>query len=281
MSKSKQNSPRPDNPNAASSASSTATASRRDQLRAQQAAEAQRARTRRIIIAASVAIAVIIVAVVAVVLVQNSQRQREQDDLRAGQGQITPASATEDKSGLVFNESTLNTGKPLVQVYLDYQCPGCGQASRSVDPLLEQLADAGEIQLTYHMLFGLDRGFPGNHSYRAALGGTCAAVQDVFPIYSKIVFANQPAREGDGWTDEQLRSTFAQQAGLTGDQLSAFQSCFDERATSDFVDGMQDAKPDYVSYTPFFAVNGKEIKLTNADIAGVDTLRAAIQRAVG
>lgn len=281
MSKSKQNQPRPADQSVDTAQKPSAGANRREQLRAQQAAEAQQARTRRIITAAAVALAVIIVAVVAVVLVQNAQRQKEQEGLHPTGSQIVPPIATADKTGLVYNDSTRNTGKPAVEVYLDYQCPGCANASQLVDPLLEQLADTGKIQLTYHILFGLDRGFPGNHSFRAALSATCSANEGVFPEYSKIIFANQPAREGDGWTDEQLRSTLPTQAGLSGDKLTAFQSCYDGRATSDFVNGMQDAKPDYITHTPFFAVNGKEMKLSNNDLASAEALSAAIERTAG
>ena len=260
MSKSKQDQPRPGKPQASNPQTPRAeSTSRREALRAQQAAEAQRARTRRIITAIAAVLAVVIVAVVVVVLVQNQQRQRQEEGLRAQQGQVTPPSANEAGNGLVFNNSTQNTGKPLVEAYLDFQCPGCAQASALIDPLLEQLANSGEIQLTYHMLHGLDRGYPGNHSYRAALAATCADVQGAFPAYSKAVFASQPVREGDGWTDEQLRGTLAEQAGLSGQQLTDFQTCFDSRTTSDFVDAMQDQKPDYVTYTPFFAVNGQAL----------------------
>lgn len=278
MSKSKKDQPRPDKPPASNPQTPRAeSTSRREALRAQQAAEAQRARTRRIIIAIAAVLAVVIVAVVAVVLVQNQQRQQQQEGLRAQQGQVTPPSANEAGNGLVFNNSTQNTDKPLVEVYLDFQCPGCAQASALIDPLLEQLANSGEIQLTYHMLHGLDRGYPGNHSYRAALAATCADVQGAFPAYSKAVFAAQPAREGDGWTDEQLRGTLAEQAGLSGQQLTDFQTCFDSRSTSDFVDAIQDLKPDYVTYTPFFAVNGNQWQPSNDALASADALLAAIQ----
>ena len=210
MSKSKQDQPRPDKPQASNPQTPRAeSTSRREALRAQQAAEAQRARTRRIITAIAAVLAVVIVAVVVVVLVQNQQRQQQEEGLRAQQGQVTPPSANEAGNGLVFNNSTQNTGKPLVEAYLDFQCPGCAQASALIDPLLEQLANSGEIQLTYHMLHGLDRGYPGNHSYRAALAATCADVQGAFPAYSKAVFASQPVREGDGWTDRSAGQTLA------------------------------------------------------------------------
>ena len=158
MSKSKQDQPRPDKPQASNPQTPRAeSTSRREALRAQQAAEAQRARTRRIITAVAAVLAVVIVAVVVVVLVQNQQRQQQEEGLRAQQGQVTPPSANEAGNGLVFNNSTQNTGKPLVEAYLDFQCPGCAHASALIDPLLEQLAKSGEIQLTYHILHGLDR----------------------------------------------------------------------------------------------------------------------------
>lgn len=279
MSKSKQHQSRPtaDAKPANSTAGST---SRREQLRVQQAAEAQRARTMRIVLAAAIALGVLIVAVVGVVLYQNHQRAKEQEQLRASEGQIVPPSANESKSGLVYANSTANSDKPLVEVYMDYQCPACAQASALVEPNLEQLASAGEIRLTYHTLFGLDRNFPGNNSYRAALAATCADTQGAFAAYSHVVYQNQPKTEGAGWTDDQLRGSFAEQAGLAGEQLTAFQACYDAKSTSDFVDGIQKARPDYVSYTPYFAVNGNEMKFTQ-ELTTADGLKPAIDRAAG
>ncbi len=274
MSKNKQNQPRPTSPASSSPSTRAETTSRREQLRVQQAAEAQRARNRRIITAVAVVLAVVIVAVVVVVLVQNQARQREEQGLRAEQGQITPPSANEAGNGLVYNNSTQNTGTPLVEVYLDYQCPGCASASALIDPKLEELADAGEIQLSYHMLYGLDRGGAGNHSYRSNLAATCADVQGAFPEYGQQVFATQ----GAGWTDPQLRDQFPQAVGLSGEALTAFQACYDNRSTSDFVDAMQELKPSYVTYTPYFAVNGNQWQPENPEIETTQTVLDAINR---
>ena len=163
-------------------------------------------------------------------------------------------------------------------LYLDYQCPGCGQASVLIDPKLEALADRGEIELSYQMLHGLDNPYPGDHSLRAAIATTCSDQFGVFPEYSKIIFANQPAREGDGWTDEQLLE-WAGQAGISGADLDSFSQCYADRATSDFVLGMQQAKPELVKATPSFTVNGTLVTFSSADIASEDAVLAAIERA--
>ena len=288
MSKSKQNQPRAGKDNAAGKAASAkadtpraASASRREQLRVQQEAESRRRRTIGIITAAAVVLAVVIIVVVVVVIVQNRGSSGGQSTPGSTADQIVPPSANADNTGLVYNRADPAAGAPEVVVYMDYQCPGCGQASKLVEPGLEELADNGEILLTYQILHGLYRNFPGDHSFRAATAATCADVQGVFPKYSKLVFAGQPATEGDGWTDQQLGTDYPKLAGLDGDALSAFQTCFTDQATADFVNSMQDALPSYVTSTPFFTVNGDQWSPTTADLASTDAMRQAIQQLAG
>lgn len=254
--------------------------SKRAQLAAQQAAEAAHKRTMRIVTVIGVVLALIIVSVVAVVLVQNHRENQTQNQAIAAQ--IVPMRANADQTGIVYKDSTANSDAPLVDAYLDYQCPGCAQASAVVDPLLEQLADNGDIQLVYHMLHGLDRNFPGNHSYRSAVAASCVAnlETDHFATYSKTIFANQPATEGDGYTDEQLTQTFAAQAGITGADQESLAACYTGQATKDFVNDVQDALPSIVTYTPSFVVNGKVLDISSM-ISSTDALLAGINEAAG
>ncbi len=275
MSKNKQNKPRPDAPRTSSGRAGGPSASRREQLRQQQAAAAQRARTQRIITVVGAVLAVAIIAFVAVVLFQNQREKVEQGGLQ-GQTQITPPSANAEQNALVYRASDQNTDMPSVEVFVDFQCPGCRTAAELVDPILHQLADAGEIQLTFHYLHGLDRGIPGNNSQRATIALTCADDQGLFPEYAEAVFANQP-QQGVRFTDEQLGNQFASQAGLTGDQLTNFQACFNNNQTSDFVTTMQEAQPDYVTHTPFVATNGTELDLNQ--LTTLDGARQAIAAA--
>ncbi|NLA29326.1 MAG: thioredoxin domain-containing protein [Propionibacterium sp.] len=253
--------------------------SRREQLRAQQEAEAKHKRTIRIITAAAIVIALLIVVIVVVVTVQ-SRDSSTTGDYPTGTGeQIVPPSVNADNTGLVYGDVEPSVGAPEVVVFMDYQCPGCAQSATLVEPKLEELADNGEIQLTYHLLHGLDGSFPGNHSFRAAIGATCADVQGVFPEYSKIVFAGQPPTEGDGWTDKQLAEDYPTLAGLEGEELSAFQTCYADRATTDFVMNMQNSLPSTIRATPSFTVNGKLWTPSNSDLASTDAMRESINNA--
>lgn len=80
--------------------------------------------------------------------------------------------------------------------------------------------------------------------------------------YHDTVFKNQPAVEGVGFTDEQLRSTFTQKAGIEGDSLTKFQKCYDTRATQKLVQDIADkAGRNNVNKSPTFVVNGKPMDL--------------------
>ena len=275
MSKSKKNQARTPKTASTPRTESAASISRREQLRAQQAADAQRARTKRIVAVAAGVLAFLIVAVVVVVLVQNAQRQKALEEQHGTGTQIVPAAANEAKDGIVY-QGTADADAPLVGVYLDFQCGGCAQASQLIDPKLEELADDGEINLVYHMLYGLDAQ-PNGLSFRANVGASCAANYGAFDGYQKAVF-NHRLNAQTAWTDDQLRNDFATAAGLTGEDLEAFQSCYDNKSTSEFVEGAQTAKPQIITQTPSFLVNGKLADLASAS-ATKETLLAAIKAA--
>lgn len=254
--------------------------SKRAQLAAQQAAEAAHKRTMRIVTVIGVIIALVIISVVAVVLVQNHQENKTQ--AQATGEQIVPIRANKAKDGIVYKDSTANSDAPLVDAYVDYQCPGCAQAAATVEPMLEQLADDGKIQLVYHTLYGLDRTFPGNHSYRAAIAATCVAnlENEHFSTYSHTIFANQPSHEGEGYTDDQLLKDFAAQAGITGADQETLAACYTGQATKDFVKDIQDRLPNYVKYTPSFVVNEQVLEISSM-LSSTDTLLQGINEAAG
>lgn len=276
MSKSKQNRPRPQEARAESGRAGGPSASRREQLRQQQAAEAQRARTRRIITVAGIVLAVAIVAFVIVVLVQNAQRERALQEQHGTGEQIVPPNANAERTGIQYGAGKAAEDAPLVDVFMDFQCGGCAQASQVVDPKLEALADAGEINLVYHMLYGMDPQ-PNGNSFRANVAASCADNYGSFIAYQQQVFGQVLVNQ-QLWNDTMLRDEFPLAAGIAGDDLAAFQSCFDNKSTSEFVEGVQAAKPEIITQTPSFLVNGKLTELYSA--AGSEqTLLEAIKAA--
>ncbi|WP_245306667.1 DsbA family protein [Acidipropionibacterium timonense] len=129
---------------------------------------------------------------------------------------------------------TATSGAPTVVVYQDYQCPYCKLAETAVGPALNELAASGDVVLEYRTLTFLDSG-TNTSSYRAAMAAAAADVVGHYRQYHDTVFANQPATEGTGYTDTQLRVDFARQAGISGPDLERFQRLYDTKATSDFV----------------------------------------------
>ncbi|MGJ6981525.1 DsbA family protein [Aestuariimicrobium soli] len=229
---------------------------RRDQLRLQQQQDARRQRTRmRVIYAVAAVVLLAIIATVTIVVVQQRRSGGLTPDQRAAQ--ISPPNLNAAGTGIVQNPRT--TGDvPTVTVYLDFQCPYCKAFNETYAPVLNQLAGAGEIKLEVTVLTVIGQAL-GNEdaSERAGRAAFCADVVGVFPTYQDAVFAGQPEREGEGFTDEQLRVTFANQAGLQDADLARFQQCYDQKATAVALASEQTkAMPGFDHSTPQVSING-------------------------
>ena len=118
---------------------------------------------------------------------------------------------------------------PVVDVWIDFQSP-------LVRPLvLARGADldiAGSAQVFYRPVSFLDQTFDGDKSathnpessLRAIAAWGCAIDAGKAQAYLETVFAHQPEREGDGFTDVEL-VRFAQQSGIGGDAIVTFTDC--------------------------------------------------------
>ena len=195
---------------------------------------------------------------------------------------ITPPDTTLD--GLAIQANPEVRHSITVDLHVDYQCRYCARAETTFGPALEQLAKQGDIKLNYHIRSFLDANLGNTSSTMAAIAATCADTVGAFQAYHDVALAHQPIREGTGYTDEQLRSTFAQDAGITAGKLTSFQQCFDDRATAAFVKAMESGNmstaipgnDDFrngVPAVPTFLVDNKTIDLTAmpSDAAGMLT----------
>ncbi|MFT8395664.1 DsbA family protein [Propionibacterium sp.] len=253
----------PRNKSANSTPQGAKAANRREALRQQQlqaAAHQRRLRTIVIIVAAIVAVAIIVVVALGTTGVIGGKKSSPASNVTGAQ--IVPPNATADNTGIM---STLGTNKqaPILVSIEDFQCPACKSYETVYHPVFESLAKEGKIQLEYRMRYFLDNNFHNDSSVRAARAAGCADVVGHFQQYHDTVYANQPSTEGTGYTTDQLRNTFAQQAGITGSDLTTFQTCFDENQTANFSTDVENAasKAGYNS-TPTFVVNGKTIQFT-------------------
>ncbi|HEX5334232.1 MAG TPA: thioredoxin domain-containing protein [Propionicimonas sp.] len=235
--------------------------SNREQLRRNQAAQAQQKRLTRIIGVGAAVLVVVLVGVFVAVLFQNQSRP---DTTAAG----TPPNATASKDGIVVNPGKATAGAPVVELFFDYQCPVCKQFEGIYGASLKSLAASGAIELHYRNMTFLDNNLNNDASLRAGIGAACSDFAGKYSAYHDEIYANQPANEGDGYTDEMLSATIPATVGITGADLTTFQACYKDKTTKAFVQGMNDsASKSGVNATPSFHVNGKDLSLQT--IAGV------------
>lgn len=247
--------------------------SQRERLRAAQIADQRARRWRRIAGVGAAILALVMVAVFVVVLMP------QQQSTAAKPGDLTPPNAAVTNDGIVVNPGQGNADAPLVALYFDYQCGGCLTFERTFGTALAFLAESGEIRLENRTRVFLDRGNTEGLSHKAAVGAACADLSGRYSDYHQAVFA---AADQGPYTDTLLRETIPTQIGITGEKLSVFQQCFDDRATLTWVTTVEEAAQKAgVNSTPTMTVNGNVVPIedltgkTGDDIVQIITAAAA------
>ena len=127
--------------------------------------------------------------------------------------------------GMSDGRSLGNPGAPVtVDVWADFQCPGCGQLARSVEPpIIDQFVVAGFARLVFH-----DAAFQGqksssswDESVQSAAGARCAADQGKFWEMHDWLFANQLGENNGAFASAPLRLI----AGGAGLNLDSYDKC--------------------------------------------------------
>jgi protein-disulfide isomerase len=130
----------------------------------------------------------------------------------------------------------------------------------------------------------LDANLGNDSSARAANASGCAADAGNFLGFHDEVFANQPEREGIGFTDDELIA-FGRSAGITD---ASFEACVRDQTFSKWAkNGVQRASEDRgVSSTPTFFVNGTRLDAQDFFVTGsgwdaeafIETARATAEQ---
>lgn len=222
-----------------------------------------------------IAAVVVIVAILATVGGVIWMDQQRQSTLSAG-GTATPAGVGMGNGYPVYTDVTPVEGAPTVDIYEDFQCPACGRFEQILGPTIGQMAADGEIQVRYHVMNFLDDTLRNDSSTRGAVAAFCAADDGKFVEYHDALYANQPATEGTGWTDEQLAG-FASDIGVTGDALDTWTDCVEADTYSGYVNSIEESSAAAgVRGTPTVAVNGEIVQLPGPS---VEAFTAAIDNA--
>ena len=259
-------------------------ANRREQLRRQQEARARAQVTRRIVGIVAVLIAAALIGILVYAFVNRTPAQVPATASASSTAttplaaQVVPAGANAEGNALVVAEG--RAGTPTLTLYLDYQCPNCKSFEETFGPMLAQSAQAGDWTLQHKTMTFMDDNIGNTASTRAALGAACAADAGHYLDYSTQVYAHQAAAEvrgAEGYSDALLRAELPAAVGITGDALTAFQACYDGRATQDFVAGVNaSAGADGVRGTPTLAINGTPVDFNAVTPFTPDGLKAYI-----
>ncbi|MDR1213808.1 MAG: thioredoxin domain-containing protein [Propionibacteriaceae bacterium] len=191
---------------------------------------------------------------------------------------VAPPHANADYSGVLATPDAPPQA-PLLIIYQDYQCPWCKIFDQVFTPVISEAVAAGRLRLEIHTMTFLDGNLGNDASTRAAVAAACSDFFGVYYPFYEAIYANQPATEGDGYSDDLLRSTIPGQLGLSGEALASFQQCYDSRATLEFVQTVyQRAIEAGVRGTPSYVLDGQTLDLDPND---PNTLRTAIDQANG
>lgn len=166
-----------------------------------------------------------------------------------------------------------NPAAPVtIDIYEDFQCPACRQFEDLSGQTLDQLVAAGQAKLVYHPVAILDRTSPDRYSTRSSAASACAAADNVFPQFAKLLYANQPEEGSAGLTAEQL-TRLGEQAGAG----PGFAECVSSERYAGWTTALTDqASKDGLSGTPTVKVDGRQVEQPTPD-----ALRAAVAAAQG
>lgn len=192
----------------------------------------------------------------------SSQSGDESSDGETGSGDMAvPKGLNAKPSGVVTGEA----GGPELIIFEDFQCPACKSFEDLLGDDIATMIDDGKAQVTYFPKTFLDGNLGTDHSERAASAAFCASDGGKFREYHDALFANHPEREGDGWTDEQLKG-FGKDAGLEGDALATFEKCVADGTYREYAKASEARSSEMgVMSTPTVYLNGQRMELTNAE----------------
>ncbi len=222
---------------------------RREQMAAQRARqEAKDERQRRLI--TGIGIVIVVLLVVGVGIAVQSSRNDTTDA-------ALPATVSEPGGPIVRNPNA--TGLPVLDYWEDFQCPACRDMEEATGATIRELVETDQAIVRYNILSFLDGRLGNDSSSRAANAFACSADAGQQGPYHDAVFANQPAEEGVGYTDEQLIQ-FGTDVGITGAEFTTFQECVEGDTYGDYVTSVATAGAQAsINSTPSVFLDGTQL----------------------
>ena len=205
-------------------------------------------------------------------------------------------SVADDQGGLTVSAKGVGSKKkvadaPTLEIFMDPMCPWCGKVGRVIDPQLQRMISAGQINVTYNFLNFLDSASSDEYSSRVdnALAMVAQEDPDHLPAFAAAIFATdfQPDESSYQAVSDARLADQAVGAGVPRSSADRFaQGTY--RSWVDKVNAYaitrkdaKDAKGEFS--TPTIMINGKVWDLTAAakSQGGLEHLDQALLKALG
>jgi protein-disulfide isomerase len=144
-----------------------------------------------------------------------------------------------------------------IEVFEDFKCSACRNYTERIEPLvISNHASKGEIYYVIYNYPFLDDESPTKDSDRAATASQCAAEQNRFWDFHKMLYANLNFTPNE-FSEERMLA-FADALNLN---MEKFTECFENNAVQAIIDENLNKGPEMgVTGTPSIYINGVNIK---------------------
>ncbi|MDQ0377084.1 DsbA family protein [Amycolatopsis thermophila] len=167
-------------------------------------------------------IAVVVLAAVVIggVIWTNASKNKTEGTTIAPQTSSAALDTADERQGAVVVSGKADA-KVKLDIWADFLCPYCGQLQQRSGQQIEQQIQAGNVQVTYHMIPLLnDKSDPPGYSLDSANAALCAADQGKFTPFHDSLFASQPEEGKRGYDKAQLIK-LGQDLGITAPEFAA------------------------------------------------------------
>jgi len=215
----------------------------REKARELREAQKKKERRRRWIIQGSIVAAVIAVVVIVALVITNSVKPEgpgpanmASDGIVIGEGLVAQRTAARPVDADPIPSTGLGeNGVVDIRIYQDYFCPICGAFETANGEQIRSWVDTGVATIEIHPVAILDNYSLGTkYSTRSANAAACVAnfSPDNFFDFNAELFANQPAEQTEGLTDDELKALVASANVANASQINP---CIDEQTFTPWV----------------------------------------------
>jgi protein-disulfide isomerase len=209
-------------------------------------------RRRALIVGASV-ICVLGLAAVIGVVAANSGKDKKSDSA----GPVVSPSGATGKDSLAIPVGK-DGAKSTLTVWEDFRCPACQAFETAYRPTIQELVDAGQLKVEYHLVTLIDGNMGGSGSRKAANAAACAQDAGKFSAYHDVLYENQPKETDDAFADN---AKLIELAGkVDGLDTPAFRTCVNDGTHDSWVEKSNAAfQSGGFTGTPTVLLDGKNI----------------------